>query len=44
MERIEQEEYITLQGVQRVGQVETDTIAVMEWTWERKTNVSHVRN
>ena len=42
MERIEQEEYIALQGVQRVGRVETDTIAVMEWTWERKTNVYHL--
>ena len=41
MERIEQEEYIALQGAQRVGLVETDTIAVMEWTWERKTNVYH---
>ncbi len=41
MQRIEQEEYIALQGAQRVGLVETDTIAVMEWTWERKTNVHH---
>lgn len=32
IERIEQEEYIALQGAQRVGQVETDTVAVMEWT------------
>ncbi|GAC1423543.1 MAG: hypothetical protein NVS4B1_06800 [Ktedonobacteraceae bacterium] len=41
-ERIEQEEYITLQGAQRVGLVKTDTVAVMEWTWERKTNVHHL--
>ncbi len=41
MERIEQEEYIALQRAQRVGLVETDTVAVIEWTWERKTNVSH---
>ncbi len=41
MQRIEQEEYITLQRGQRIGLVETDTIAAMEWTWERKTNVHH---
>ena len=39
--RIEQEEYITLQRAQRIGLVETDTAAAMEWTWERKTNVRH---
>ena len=41
MERIEQEEYIALQRAQRVGLVETDTIVVIEWTWERKTNIYH---
>jgi len=40
-QRIEQEKYITSQGAQRVGLVGTDTVAVMEWAWERKTNVSH---
>lgn len=39
----EQEEYIALQRVQRVGLVETDTDAVMEWTWELETNI-HASN